>query len=163
MPSEVSVDRWKEVDGLQFVSQAYPTHALFDSSPGNGAASQLRVYILCLACRGSFTPAPRAANWSHCSLYPATNQRAPLSSQPKQKLFKTYHPDKAQKPRLPDPIIQPIAVMPPSRTKNPTFAMPLIEDLSRNGIEDCSYSPEAQKSNAYSTSRGSFAYVLFFE
>ncbi|GFX13072.1 uncharacterized protein TNCV_2357281 [Trichonephila clavipes] len=75
----------------------------------------------------------------------------PLSSQPKQKLFKTYHPDKAQKPRLPDPIIQPIAVMPPSRTKNPTFAMPLIEDLSRNGIEDCSYSPEAQKSSAYST------------
>ncbi|GFT23080.1 uncharacterized protein TNCV_1858301 [Trichonephila clavipes] len=72
----------------------------------------------------------------------------PLSSQPKQKLFKTYHPDKAQKPRLPDPIIQPIAVMPPSRTKNPTFAMPLIEDLSRNGIEDCYYSPEAQKSNA---------------
>ncbi|GFX09318.1 retrovirus-related Pol polyprotein from transposon TNT 1-94 [Trichonephila clavipes] len=27
--------------------------------------------------------------------------------------------------------------------------MPLIEDLSRYGIEDCSYSPEAQKSNAY--------------
>ncbi|GFX29813.1 uncharacterized protein TNCV_4749421 [Trichonephila clavipes] len=69
----------------------------------------------------------------------------PLSSQPKQKLFKTHHPDKAQKPHLSDPIIQPIAVMPPSRTKNPTFAMPLIEDLSRNGIEDCSYSPEAQK------------------
>ncbi|GFY24756.1 uncharacterized protein TNCV_1018021 [Trichonephila clavipes] len=66
----------------------------------------------------------------------------PLSSQSKQKLFKTY---KAQKPRLPDPIIQPIAVMPPSRTKNPTFTMPLIEDSSRNGIEDCSYSPEAQK------------------
>ncbi|GFX32951.1 hypothetical protein TNCV_2136061 [Trichonephila clavipes] len=29
--------------------------------------------------------------------------------------------------------------------------MPLIEDLSRNGIEDCFYSPEAQKGNAYST------------
>ncbi|GFU11831.1 hypothetical protein TNCV_4192481 [Trichonephila clavipes] len=29
--------------------------------------------------------------------------------------------------------------------------MPLIEDLSRYGIEDRSYSPEAQKSNAYST------------
>ncbi|GFW14454.1 uncharacterized protein TNCV_298741 [Trichonephila clavipes] len=28
--------------------------------------------------------------------------------------------------------------------------MPLIEDLSRYGIEDCSYSPEAQKINAYS-------------
>ncbi|GFU01636.1 uncharacterized protein TNCV_1521771 [Trichonephila clavipes] len=82
------------------------------------------------------------------------NREQPLSSQPKQKLFKTYHPDKAPKPRLPDPIIQPIAVMPPSRTKNPTFAIPLIEDLSRNGIEDCSYSPEAQKSNAYSREKG---------
>ncbi|GFV81667.1 hypothetical protein TNCV_1703241 [Trichonephila clavipes] len=29
--------------------------------------------------------------------------------------------------------------------------MPLIEDLSRYGIEDCPYSSEAQKSNAYST------------
>ncbi|GFV26260.1 hypothetical protein TNCV_3759321 [Trichonephila clavipes] len=29
--------------------------------------------------------------------------------------------------------------------------MPLIEDLSRYGIEDCSYSPEAPKSNAYSS------------
>ncbi|GFU02752.1 uncharacterized protein TNCV_402751 [Trichonephila clavipes] len=28
--------------------------------------------------------------------------------------------------------------------------MSLIEDLSRNGIEDCFYSPEAQKSNSYS-------------
>ncbi|GFT07196.1 transposable element Tcb2 transposase [Trichonephila clavipes] len=28
--------------------------------------------------------------------------------------------------------------------------MPLIEDLSRYGIEDCSYSPEAPKSNTYS-------------
>ncbi|GFU77968.1 hypothetical protein TNCV_521681 [Trichonephila clavipes] len=31
--------------------------------------------------------------------------------------------------------------------------MPLFEDLSRYGIEDCSYSPEAQKSNAYSTTK----------
>ncbi|GFV04712.1 hypothetical protein TNCV_2774171 [Trichonephila clavipes] len=31
MPSEVPVDRWEEVDGLQFFSQAYPTHALLDS------------------------------------------------------------------------------------------------------------------------------------
>ncbi|GFX67191.1 hypothetical protein TNCV_2185381 [Trichonephila clavipes] len=45
---------------------------------------------------------------------------------------------------------QPIAVMPPSRMQNTTLAMPLIEDLSRYGIEDCSYSPEAQKSNDYS-------------
>ncbi|GFS84624.1 uncharacterized protein TNCV_4607491 [Trichonephila clavipes] len=33
MPSEVPVERWEEVDGLQFVGQAYPTHALLDSSP----------------------------------------------------------------------------------------------------------------------------------
>ncbi|GFU68646.1 uncharacterized protein TNCV_4982521 [Trichonephila clavipes] len=33
MPSEVPVDRWEGVDGLQFVGQAYPTHALLDSSP----------------------------------------------------------------------------------------------------------------------------------
>ncbi|GFT38609.1 hypothetical protein TNCV_4949131 [Trichonephila clavipes] len=34
MPSEVPVDRWKGVDGLQFFSQEYPTHAALDSSPG---------------------------------------------------------------------------------------------------------------------------------
>ncbi|GFT11984.1 hypothetical protein TNCV_725891 [Trichonephila clavipes] len=39
-----------------------------------------------------------------------------LSSKPRQKLLKIYHPDEAQKPRLPDPIVQPIAVMPLSRT-----------------------------------------------
>ncbi|GFW65185.1 uncharacterized protein TNCV_394511 [Trichonephila clavipes] len=33
MPSEVPVDRWKGVVGLQFVGQAYPTHTLIDSSP----------------------------------------------------------------------------------------------------------------------------------
>ncbi|GFT74345.1 hypothetical protein TNCV_539051 [Trichonephila clavipes] len=33
MSSKVPVDRWEEVDGLQFVGQAYPTHALLDSSP----------------------------------------------------------------------------------------------------------------------------------
>ncbi|GFV28789.1 hypothetical protein TNCV_3987381 [Trichonephila clavipes] len=33
MPSEVPADRWERVDGLQFVGQAYPTHALLDSSP----------------------------------------------------------------------------------------------------------------------------------
>ncbi|GFW75533.1 uncharacterized protein TNCV_4427161 [Trichonephila clavipes] len=33
MPSEVPVDRWEGVNGLQFVVQAYPTHALLDSSP----------------------------------------------------------------------------------------------------------------------------------
>ncbi|GFX16971.1 hypothetical protein TNCV_2519481 [Trichonephila clavipes] len=53
-----------------------------------------------------------------------------LSSQPRQKLLKNHHPDKAQKPRLPDPIVQPIVIMPLSRTYNTTFVMPLIEDLS---------------------------------
>ncbi|GFV07231.1 hypothetical protein TNCV_1312291 [Trichonephila clavipes] len=33
MPSEVPVDRWEGVDGLQFVGQANSTHALLDSSP----------------------------------------------------------------------------------------------------------------------------------
>ncbi|GFT91028.1 hypothetical protein TNCV_2008661 [Trichonephila clavipes] len=33
MPSEAAVDRWEGFDGLQFVGQAYPTHALLDSSP----------------------------------------------------------------------------------------------------------------------------------
>ncbi|GFW97003.1 HTH_Tnp_Tc3_2 domain-containing protein [Trichonephila clavipes] len=58
--------------------------------------------------------------------------------------------DEAPKPRLPDFIDHPIAVMPPSRMQNTTLVMPLIEDLSRYGIEDCSNSSEAQKSNAYS-------------
>ncbi|GFV05194.1 uncharacterized protein TNCV_224071 [Trichonephila clavipes] len=57
--------------------------------------------------------------------------------------------NEAPKPRLPDSIDHPITVMPPSRMQNTTLAMPLVEDLSRYGIEDCSYSPEAQKSNAY--------------
>ncbi|GFS85956.1 hypothetical protein TNCV_1219521 [Trichonephila clavipes] len=33
MPSEVLVDRWEGVNGQKFVGQAYPTHALLDSSP----------------------------------------------------------------------------------------------------------------------------------
>ncbi|GFV21326.1 hypothetical protein TNCV_2370831 [Trichonephila clavipes] len=33
MASEVPVDMWEGGDGLQFVGQAYPTHALLDSSP----------------------------------------------------------------------------------------------------------------------------------
>ncbi|GFW27624.1 uncharacterized protein TNCV_1772431 [Trichonephila clavipes] len=35
MPSEVVVDRWEEINGLQFVGQEYPTHALLDSSPND--------------------------------------------------------------------------------------------------------------------------------
>ncbi|GFT94006.1 hypothetical protein TNCV_5000341 [Trichonephila clavipes] len=61
------------------------------------------------------------------------------------RLFNAYS---AQKPRLPDSIDHPIAAMPPSRMQNSTLVKPLIEDLSRYGIEDCSYSPEAPKSNA---------------
>ncbi|GFX09317.1 retrovirus-related Pol polyprotein from transposon TNT 1-94 [Trichonephila clavipes] len=38
-----------------------------------------------------------------------------LSSQPSRKLFQTHHPDEAPKPRLPNPIDHPIAVMPPRR------------------------------------------------
>ncbi|GFX26122.1 uncharacterized protein TNCV_2274621 [Trichonephila clavipes] len=57
----------------------------------------------------------------------------------------THNKNEAQNPRLPDSIDHPIAVIPPSRMQNSTLAMPLIEDLSRYGIEDCSYSPEAQK------------------
>ncbi|GFX07661.1 hypothetical protein TNCV_4159301 [Trichonephila clavipes] len=41
-------------------------------------------------------------------------------------------------------IVQPIAVMPPSRMRKPTFAMPRIKVLSRHGIEDF-YSPDAQR------------------
>ncbi|GFU83266.1 uncharacterized protein TNCV_3738771 [Trichonephila clavipes] len=85
----------------------------------------------------------------HCTQQPIREQS--LSSQPSQKLFHIHHPDEAPKLRLPDPIDHPIAVMPPSRMSNSTLALPLIEDLSRYGIEDCSYSPEAPKSNAYST------------
>ncbi|GFY21191.1 uncharacterized protein TNCV_3992351 [Trichonephila clavipes] len=32
MSPEFPADRWEGVDGLQFVGQAYPTHALLDSS-----------------------------------------------------------------------------------------------------------------------------------
>ncbi|GFX15849.1 uncharacterized protein TNCV_1061711 [Trichonephila clavipes] len=33
MPSEVPVDRREGFDGLQFIGQAYPTHALLDLTP----------------------------------------------------------------------------------------------------------------------------------
>ncbi|GFW73828.1 GTP-binding protein GEM [Trichonephila clavipes] len=56
--------------------------------------------------------------------------------------------DETPKPRLPDSIDRPITVMPPSRMQNTTLAILLIKDLPRYGIKDCSYSPEAQKSNA---------------
>ncbi|GFW26592.1 hypothetical protein TNCV_1165261 [Trichonephila clavipes] len=65
----------------------------------------------------------------------------------------TNNYNEAPKPRLPDSIDHPIAVIPPSRMQKTTLAMPIIEDLSRYGIEDYSYSPEAQKSNSFSTAR----------
>ncbi|GFV10876.1 hypothetical protein TNCV_4706431 [Trichonephila clavipes] len=40
-------------------------------------------------------PAPRAANWSQCSLYPASNQRATSKLTAKPKNSKTFHPDEA--------------------------------------------------------------------
>ncbi|GFS62729.1 uncharacterized protein TNCV_3201781 [Trichonephila clavipes] len=42
MPSEVLVDRWEGVGGLQFVGQAYPTYALLDSSPND-----IRIDVAC--------------------------------------------------------------------------------------------------------------------
>ncbi|GFW51379.1 hypothetical protein TNCV_4838231 [Trichonephila clavipes] len=47
MPSEVPVDRWKGVDGLQFVGQAYPTDALLDSSPVSMLANpyELKIFV----------------------------------------------------------------------------------------------------------------------
>ncbi|GFU76414.1 uncharacterized protein TNCV_4401191, partial [Trichonephila clavipes] len=62
--------------------------------------------------------------------------------------YSNHHPDEASKPCLPDCIDHPIAVMPPSRMQTATLAMPLIEDLSRYGIEDCSCSPEAPQIKA---------------
>ncbi|GFW96489.1 hypothetical protein TNCV_4358111 [Trichonephila clavipes] len=49
----------------------------------------------------------------HCTQQPIREQS--LSSQTSQKLFQIHHPDEAPKPRLPDSIDHPIAVMPPSR------------------------------------------------
>ncbi|GFX13092.1 hypothetical protein TNCV_2357481 [Trichonephila clavipes] len=34
-----SDNRWEGIDGLQFVGQAYPTHALLDSNPVNMLAN----------------------------------------------------------------------------------------------------------------------------
>ncbi|GFV33634.1 uncharacterized protein TNCV_4567491 [Trichonephila clavipes] len=46
MPSEAPVDRWEGVDGLQFVGQAYPTHALFGFKSGEYASQSIRSDIL---------------------------------------------------------------------------------------------------------------------
>ncbi|GFU43503.1 hypothetical protein TNCV_405981 [Trichonephila clavipes] len=99
------------------------------ASPVWGYAAKTNINILD-TLQNSLIP-PRAANWGvtvHFTQQPIREQL--LSSQPRQKLLKNHHPDKAQKPRLLDPIVQPIVIMPLSRTYNTTFAMPLIEDLS---------------------------------
>ncbi|GFY14810.1 hypothetical protein TNCV_648531 [Trichonephila clavipes] len=59
-------------------------------------------------------PGQRIGVTVHSTQQPIREQL--LSSKPRQKLLKIYHPDEAQKPRLPDPIVQPIAIMPLSRT-----------------------------------------------
>ncbi|GFT71777.1 probable RNA-directed DNA polymerase from transposon X-element [Trichonephila clavipes] len=87
---------------------------------------------------------PGAANRSQCSLYPASNQRAISQLSAKQKTLETHHPDEEHKPRLPDPIAQPITNMPLSRMENTTFAMPSIIDSHDMGLRTV-YSPDAQK------------------
>ncbi|GFT67629.1 hypothetical protein TNCV_2361841 [Trichonephila clavipes] len=49
-----------------------------------------------------------------------------------------------RKPRLPDSIARPIAIMPLSRMENTTFAMPSIIDSHDMGLRTV-YSPDAQK------------------
>ncbi|GFS89935.1 hypothetical protein TNCV_2082071, partial [Trichonephila clavipes] len=87
---------------------------------------------------------PGAANRSQCSLYPATNQRAISQLSAKQKTVETHHPDEECKPRLPDSIAPPIAIMPLSRMENTTFAMPTIIDSHDMGLRTV-FSPDAQK------------------
>ncbi|GFV40454.1 hypothetical protein TNCV_4494111 [Trichonephila clavipes] len=83
-------------------------------------------------CNG--IPALRAANWSQCSLYPASNQKATSKLTAKPKNSKTFHPDEAPEPRLPDSIVRPIAIMPLSRMENTTFVMPSIIDYHDMGL-----------------------------
>ncbi|GFU31985.1 hypothetical protein TNCV_3181291 [Trichonephila clavipes] len=61
-----------------------------------------------------------------------------------QKTLETHHPDEERKPRLPDSIAQPIAIMPLSRIENTTFAMPAIIDSHDMGLRTV-FSPDAQK------------------
>ncbi|GFW14314.1 hypothetical protein TNCV_1365691 [Trichonephila clavipes] len=77
-------------------------------------------------------------------MYPATNPRAISQLSAKQKTLETHHPDEERKPRLPDSIVQPIAVMPLSRMENTTFAMPTIIDSHDMGLRTV-FSPDAQK------------------
>ncbi|GFW81872.1 uncharacterized protein TNCV_2885461 [Trichonephila clavipes] len=80
----------------------------------------------------------------------------PLSSHPSQTLKKLSRPDEEPKPRLPDPIIRPIPVMPFSRIQNTTFVMPNTTDYPDMGLRTVLRSG-CPKSNAYSTHRESGA------
>ncbi|GFU53682.1 hypothetical protein TNCV_4275281 [Trichonephila clavipes] len=75
-----------------------------------------------------------AANWSQCSLYPASYQRATSKLTAKPKNSKIFHPDQAPYPRLPDSLVRPIAIMPLSRMENTTFVMPSIIDYHDMGL-----------------------------
>ncbi|GFU49920.1 probable RNA-directed DNA polymerase from transposon X-element [Trichonephila clavipes] len=108
-----------------------------------GYAAKTNINILD-TLQNSLIP-PGAANRSQCSLYPATNQRAISQLSAKQKkTLETHHPDEERKPRLPDSIAPPIAIMPLSRMENTTFAMPTIIDSHDMGLRTV-FSPDAQK------------------
>ncbi|GFV22904.1 hypothetical protein TNCV_167691, partial [Trichonephila clavipes] len=79
---------------------------------------------------------PGQPRWNRCSLYPASNQRATSKLSAKPKNSKTFHPDEAPQPLLPDSIVRPIAIMPLGRMEN-TFVMPSIIESHNMGIEDC--------------------------
>ncbi|GFX92429.1 hypothetical protein TNCV_1707051 [Trichonephila clavipes] len=81
----------------------------------------------------------------HCTQHPIREQL--LSSQPSQK---TFHPDEAPQPLLPDSIVRPIALMPLSRMENTTFVMPSIIDSHDMGLRTV-LQFGCPKENAYST------------
>ncbi|GFW66810.1 hypothetical protein TNCV_3783801 [Trichonephila clavipes] len=70
--------------------------------------------------------------WAGVKPQPVREQ--PLSSHPSQKIKQLFRPDEEPKPRFPDPIVRPIAVMPLSRMQNTTFVMPNITDYPDMGL-----------------------------
>ncbi|GFU98763.1 hypothetical protein TNCV_1214791 [Trichonephila clavipes] len=88
---------------------------------------------------------PWAANWSQCSLYPASNQRATSKLSAKPKNSKTFHPDEGT-------IATPPGFHRSTNRHHATqqngkhhFCHAQHHRLSRYGIEDCFYSPDAQR------------------
>ncbi|GFV02790.1 RNA-directed DNA polymerase from mobile element jockey [Trichonephila clavipes] len=74
---------------------------------------------------------PSATNWSQCSLYPASNHRAASKFSVMPKNSENFPPSRSTIATPPGfHLVQPIAVMPLSRKKNTTLAMPRIKDLS---------------------------------